>query len=53
VPVIPNIHQTILASVTAPAALDMKSWHTCETTHCRGGWVVFKAGAKGKALEAA
>ena len=29
----------------------MESWHTCETTHCRAGWVVTLAGDKGKALE--
>jgi hypothetical protein len=29
----------------------MSSWHTCETTHCRGGWVVTLAGEAGKALE--
>jgi hypothetical protein len=31
----------------------MSDWHTCETTHCRAGWVVTLAGEKGKALEAA
>ena len=29
----------------------MNSWHTCETTHCRAGWVVHLAGEEGKALE--
>ena len=29
----------------------MGSWHTCETTHCRAGWVVTLAGEGGKALE--
>jgi len=29
----------------------MGEWHTCETTHCRAGWVVTLAGDKGKALE--
>jgi hypothetical protein len=33
--------------------LDMSTWHTCETTHCRAGWVVTLAGTKGKALEKA
>jgi hypothetical protein len=32
--------------------LEMDNWHTCETTHCRGGWVVTLAGGGGKALEA-
>ena len=29
----------------------MSDWHTCETTHCRAGWVVALAGKEGKALE--
>ncbi|WP_235515964.1 hypothetical protein, partial [Sphingomonas sp. Leaf32] len=31
--------------------LDMSDWHTCDTTHCRAGWVVALAGEEGKALE--
>ncbi len=31
----------------------MSDWHTCEMTHCRGGWVVTLAGEKGKKLEGA
>ncbi len=30
----------------------MGKWHTCDTTHCRAGWVVTLAGEKGKELEA-
>jgi hypothetical protein len=29
----------------------MSDWHTCETTHCRAGWVTHLAGEPGKALE--
>jgi hypothetical protein len=29
----------------------MNTWHTCNTTHCRGGWVVHLAGKEGKKLE--
>ena len=29
----------------------MSTWHTCETAHCRAGWVVHLAGEKGYALE--
>jgi hypothetical protein len=29
----------------------MGNWHTCETTHCRAGWVVYLAGEAGYALE--
>jgi hypothetical protein len=31
--------------------LRMANWHTCETTHCRAGWVVTLAGEAGKKLE--
>jgi hypothetical protein len=31
----------------------MDNWHTCDTTHCRGGWVVTLAGEAGKKLEKA
>jgi hypothetical protein len=34
-----------------PNSLEMETWHTCETTHCRGGWVVTLAGEAGKKLE--
>ena len=29
----------------------MGAWHSCETTHCRAGWVVHLAGEAGAALE--
>jgi hypothetical protein len=29
----------------------MGNWHTCDTTHCRAGWVVHLAGKKGYELE--
>ena len=29
----------------------MSDWHSCETTHCRAGWVVTLAGDDGKKLE--
>lgn len=29
----------------------MGSWHTCDTTHCRAGWVVNLAGPTGYELE--
>jgi hypothetical protein len=51
IPKIENIHQRIYAAVTQPDALDMSTWHTCQTTHCRAGWVVTLAGDAGKALE--
>jgi predicted metal-dependent hydrolase len=51
IPKIPNIHAAVLAAASAPDALDMAHWHTCETTHCRAGWVVHLAGDAGYALE--
>lgn len=51
IPVIPNIHQRILQAVTEQGELKMDEWHTCDTTHCRGGWVTHLAGEDGKALE--
>jgi hypothetical protein len=51
IPVIPNIHQTIYAAASRPESLRMETWHTCEKTHCRGGWVVTLAGQEGRALE--
>ena len=38
-------------AAVAPNALNMGDWHTCDTTHCRAGWVVFLAGEAGKKLE--
>ena len=51
IPVIENIHAQIYAAVSHPGALAMGSWHTCETTHCRAGWVTHLAGDPGKKLE--
>jgi hypothetical protein len=50
-PVIPHIHATVFAAASKPGALKMSAWHTCETTHCRAGWVVTLAGEQGKKLE--
>lgn len=51
VPVIPDIHKAVYAAASQPKALKMNSWHTCQNTHCRAGWVVTLAGAKGERLE--
>jgi hypothetical protein len=51
IPRIENIHQQIYEAVSRPMALDMGAWHTCETTHCRAGWVIHLAGKAGYALE--
>lgn len=51
VPVIPDIHKVIYKAVSNPGALRMATWHICDTTHCRAGWVVTLAGEAGKELE--
>ncbi len=51
IPVIPSIHQEVLRHASTQGGLNMQNWHTCNTTHCRAGWVVHLAGASGKALE--
>ncbi len=51
-PVVPNLHTKILAAIGAGGALDMSTWHTCETTHCRAGWAIALAGPEGAKLEA-
>ncbi len=52
VPVVENLDQKILESVTTGGgSLEMKDWHTCETTHCRGGWAIHLAGEPGYALQ--
>ena len=51
VPKIVNIHKAIYEAASKPDALNMKSWHACETTHCRAGWVIALAGDAGKAME--
>lgn len=51
IPKIENIDQVVYEACSNPNALDMNHWHTCETTHCRAGWVVTLAGKAGKELE--
>jgi uncharacterized protein YjbI with pentapeptide repeats len=52
IPRVTNIHQSVYAAASAPAALDMSTWHnTCGTAHCRAGWVVTLAGEGGRVLE--
>jgi hypothetical protein len=44
-----RVAETVLAA--PESALNMKSWHTCETTHCLAGWAVHLTGPAGYALE--
>ena len=34
-------------------ALKMETWHSCDTTHCLGGWLIHQAGEVGRLLEVA
>ena len=51
VPVIEDIHKKVYEAASKPGCLAMNTWHTCDTTHCRAGWVVHLAGEAGYALE--
>ena len=52
VPVIKNLDAKILEAITTgKGSLDMSTWHTCKTTHCRAGWAITLAGEKGHELE--
>jgi len=48
---VPNLNQRVYEAVQGDGALNMSSWHSCETTHCWAGWIVTLAGQAGKALE--
>lgn len=51
-PAIAGIDAKILDAIADPGnALDMSTWHTCETTHCRAGWAIHLAGPAGYKLE--
>jgi len=52
IPYVPNIDTAILQALQAGGELAMEAWHTCATTHCRGGWAVHLAGEQGDALQA-
>jgi hypothetical protein len=51
IPVIPKIHQAIYAAASNPGSLEMDDVHTCDNTHCRGGWAIVLAGPAGYELE--
>lgn len=51
IPVIKNIHQTVLKAVES-SGINMEFWHSsCGTMHCHAGWVTHLAGKEGKDLE--
>lgn len=52
VPIVPDLHRRVAEAVGRVGdALDMAYWHTCDTIHCRAGWVIHLAGDEGAALE--
>ncbi|HXJ49292.1 MAG TPA: pentapeptide repeat-containing protein [Candidatus Acidoferrum sp.] len=52
VPVVENLDAKILSVIEGgDGRLEMGSWHTCETTHCRAGWAIHLAGKPGYELE--
>ena len=52
VPVVERLDAQVLEAVkSGGGTLEMGSWHTCETTHCRAGWAIHLAGPSGADLE--
>ncbi len=51
IPVVADLHKRIYEAASAPGALEMGEWHTCDKTHCRAGWTVTLAGEAGRKLE--
>jgi len=51
VPLIPDFHKAIYAAASHPGSLAMENVHTCENTHCRGGWMIALAGNDGTEME--
>ncbi len=51
IPIIENIHRSVYAAASNKLALNMADWHSCDTCHCRAGWVVTLAGSAGAKLE--
>ena len=52
-PKVENIHGAVYRAATQTTdALKMDAWHTCETSHCRAGWITTLAGEAGARLEA-
>ena len=50
-PLIENLDAKILAAIEAGGELNMRDWHTCDTTHCRAGWAIHLAGDAGRVME--
>lgn len=50
-PVVKDLDAAIVAAIQAGGRLEMKTWHTCQTTHCLAGWAIVLAGEAGAELE--
>jgi len=52
IPIVPNLDSSICQIVNSgKGQLEMSTWHSCKTSHCRAGWAVHLAGEKGYELE--
>ena len=52
IPCVEQLDTKVLAAITSEGGiLDMREWHTCNSTHCRAGWAIHLAGEAGYALE--
>lgn len=51
VPKIDSLDAKIFSAIQTGGILEMSTWHTCDTTHCRAGWAIHLAGDFGKMLE--
>lgn len=52
IPVIDHLDARILQAIDHDGCmLDMRRWHTCQTTHCLAGFAIHLAGEAGYALE--
>ncbi len=49
----PQRLQAAAAAALQEGALEMRTWHTCDTTHCLAGWLIHQAGEVGRLLQAA
>ena len=46
-----RLTEVAVNALASERALEMSTWHTCETTHCLAGWAIALAGDEGKKLE--
>jgi len=52
IPIVANLDSSICQIVNSgKGQLEMSTWHSCKTTHCRAGWAIHLAGKPGYELE--